>query len=121
MTGFLLTQDGPVNAVLSIIGLVFVLLLAAGLGVGAFVGGWWIGGQGVPSWVLLFVWDGAIFLFLVFWFSGLMVEIQRSESVDLEKLLRLPVTLQQVFVFNYAASLFTRGAFGPPRLARKLR
>jgi hypothetical protein len=36
-----------------------------------------------------------------------MVEIQRSESVDLEKLLRLPVTLQQVFVFNFAASHFT--------------
>src|SRR5262249_51912873 len=42
-----------------------------------------------------------------FWLGALMVEIQRSESIDIPKLLHLPVTLSQVFVFNYAASHFT--------------
>jgi hypothetical protein len=41
------------------------------------------------------------------WASGLMVEIQRSESIDLPKLLHLPVTLRQVFVFNYLVSLLS--------------
>jgi ABC-2 type transport system permease protein len=36
-----------------------------------------------------------------------MVEIQRSEVVDFTKLLHLPVTLPQVFAFNYVASHFT--------------
>src|SRR5439155_7903337 len=100
-------RGGQFNAVLSVFFLVVMLLVAAGLAMGAVVAGWFLGADGAPPAVLLLVWDGAVFLFLVFWFSGLMVEIQRSESVDLEKLLRLPVTLQQVFVFNYAASHFT--------------
>lgn len=101
-------RGGQLNAVLSIIFTVIMLLIAAGLTLGATIGGWCLGtATQVPPPVLLLVWDGAMFLFLVFWFSGLMVEIQRSESVDLEKLLRLPVTLQQVFVFNFAASHFT--------------
>jgi ABC-2 type transport system permease protein len=54
--------------------------------------------------VLLCVWDGVLLAFLVFWLSGLMIEIQRAESIDLTKLLHLPVTLQQVFLFNYVAS-----------------
>jgi hypothetical protein len=100
-------RGGQLNAVLSVIMLVVVLLVSVGLAVGGGALGWFLGAKDVPPQVLLLVWDGAIFAFLIFWFSGLMVEIQRSESVDLEKLLRLPITLQQVFVFNYAASHLT--------------
>jgi hypothetical protein len=101
-------RGGQFNAFLSVFFMAVMFLLAAGLTVGAAIGGWFLGtAKQVPAPILLLVWDGAVFLFLVFWFSGLMVEIQRSESVDLEKLLRLPVTLQQVFVFNFAASHFT--------------
>jgi hypothetical protein len=38
---------------------------------------------------------------------GIMTEIQRSETIDLTKLLHLPVSLRQVFVVNYVASHFT--------------
>jgi ABC-2 type transport system permease protein len=100
-------RGGQLNAVLSVLMLAVGMLVSASLAAGAVTLGWFLGKQGAAAQVLLMVWDAAMFVFLVFWFSGLMVEIQRSESVDLEKLLRLPITLQQVFVFNYAASHFT--------------
>ena len=43
-------------------------------------------------------------MFLFFWLIGLIVEIQRSETIDLPKLLHLPVALGRVFVLNYVAS-----------------
>jgi len=57
--------------------------------------------------VLLFIWDGVVLLFLVFWGSGLLAEIQRSESLDLMRFMHLPVSLRDVFVFNYLASWIT--------------
>ncbi|HWW03585.1 MAG TPA: hypothetical protein VNZ64_28030 [Candidatus Acidoferrum sp.] len=99
-------RAGVVNAALSMFFL--VLLLAGGIaaGVGGFLVGWLALVKVNPQ-VLLLVWDGVLFFFLIIWLSGLMVEIQRSESIDLAKLLHLPVTLQQVFVFNYVASHLT--------------
>jgi ABC-2 type transport system permease protein len=96
-------RGGKLNAALSVISV--VVMVAAGLsaGVGGVLGGYFAGLKAPPV-VLLLIWDGVVFLFLVFWLTGLMVEIQRSESIDLPKLLHLPITLGQVFVFNYAAS-----------------
>jgi hypothetical protein len=36
-----------------------------------------------------------------------MIELQRSESIDLARLMHLPVSLREVFVFNYLASHVT--------------
>jgi len=97
---------GQLNAILAIV----VLVLLAGAGVGLAVGGVTVGlflGAKASAPMLLLVWDGVMFVFLLFWTIGLLTEIQRSESVDLSKLLHLPLTLSQVFVFNYAASHFT--------------
>ena len=99
-------RGGQLNAVLSVILLVLLLLAGAGFAVGGVLLGLFAGAHASPP-VLLLIWDAAIFAFLIFWFSGLMMEIQRSESVDLTKLLHLPVTLHQVFVLNYAAAHFT--------------
>jgi hypothetical protein len=99
-------RAGQVNAVLSIILLVLLLLGAVAATVGGVVGGAFAGWKAPPQ-VLLVIWDAVVFAFLIFWLSGLMVEIQRSESIDLTKLLHLPVTLQQVFVFNYLVSHVT--------------
>jgi hypothetical protein len=99
-------RAGKINAVISVFMLV-VLVMAAG---GAVVGGFLVGLLGLsqtrPMGLLLF-WDAVMFVFLIFWLSGLLVEIQRSESIDLSRLLHLPVTLDQVFLFNYLASLLT--------------
>ncbi|HVM48155.1 MAG TPA: hypothetical protein VMU04_09010 [Candidatus Acidoferrum sp.] len=101
-------RAGQVNAVLSIIGVVMLAVGAISAAFGGVIGGWFAG-QKAPPLVLLAIWDGVVFMFLMFWFTGLMVEIQRSESIDLPKLLHLPITLPQVFVFNYVASHFTPG------------
>ena len=99
-------RAGAVNAVLSMFFLAVLCLGAIGAGLGGFLAGWLALGKANPQ-VLLLVWDGALLVFLIIWVSGLMVEIQRSESIDLAKLLHLPVTLTQVFVFNYVASHLT--------------
>src|SRR6266567_3296833 len=99
-------RAGSLNVVLSIVLSALLLLGAAAFGLGGFFLGAYAGAKAPPR-VLLYIWDGAVIGFLLFWLSGLMVELQRSESIDLTKLLHLPVTLNQVFVFNYAASHFT--------------
>jgi hypothetical protein len=101
-------RAGQLNAVLSIIGIVVLLTGGMSTAVGGMVGGWFAGSKAPPLFLLL-IWDGVVCLFLLFWFTGLLIEIQRSESIDLPKLLHLPVTLPQVFVFNYVASHFTPG------------
>jgi len=101
-------RSGPLNTVLSVVLAAMTIMAGIGLGAGGVALGWFAGAR-APFAGLLLIWDVAIFVFLVFWFSGLMVEIQRSESVDLARLLHLPVTLRQVFVFNYVASHFTPG------------
>jgi ABC-2 type transport system permease protein len=101
-------RGGKVNAVLSILSIVVLVTGAIGASAGGVVGGFFAGLK-APAPILLLICDGVIFVFLIFWFTGLMVEIQRSESIDLPKLLHLPVTLSQVFVFNYVASHFSPG------------
>jgi hypothetical protein len=97
------TRAGRLNAGLSVVLAGLLLTATFALTVGGFIGGVY-SGPGLTSTTLLMIWDGAIFFFLIFWLMGLMVEIQRSESIDLTKLLHLPITLPQVFLFNYAAS-----------------
>jgi hypothetical protein len=46
---------------------------------------------------------------LFFSFLGVLTELQRSESIDLARLLHLPISLTQVFVFNYLVSLVSLG------------
>jgi MFS family permease len=99
-------RAGKINAVISVFMLVALVMAA----VGAVIGGLLVGLLGLsqtrPMGLLLF-WDAVLFVFLIFWLTGLMVEIQRAESIDLARLLHLPVTLDQVFIFNYLASLLT--------------
>jgi len=53
---------------------------------------------------ILIVWTVVVLAFLFMWLMGLMVELQRSETIDLQRLMHLPVRLGQVFVINYIAS-----------------
>ncbi len=101
-----LARAGSLNAVLSLIVLGCVLLGGLAAGVGGVLTGFFALGGAKPQ-VLLLVWDGVLGAFLFLWLAGLMVELQRSETIDLPKLLHLPVTLRQVFVLNYAASHLT--------------
>ncbi|HSW01762.1 MAG TPA: hypothetical protein VLI39_16455 [Sedimentisphaerales bacterium] len=53
------------------------------------------------------LYDVLAVLFLVFWGIGIISTIQRSESIDIGKLLHLPISLKGVFLVNYIASHVT--------------
>jgi hypothetical protein len=57
--------------------------------------------------VILGVWDGTIGAFLLFWIIGIVSEIQRSEAIDISKMLHLPVSMRGIFFVNYLASHVT--------------
>lgn len=113
-----LVHGGPLNTALSIFILALLTMGAAAAALGGFLGGLLALGKAAPT-ALVVTWDVAIVVFLFIWMIGLMVEIQRSESIDISKLLHLPVSPSQVFAFNYLAShltplliIFVPGALG---------
>src|ERR1700690_1522607 len=77
-------------------GLCFVgALLGAALGLGE-----------VSPKIIMAIWFGITVGFLFFWMIGLLTELQRSETIDLQRLMHLPVALGQMFVVNYLVSHF---------------
>ncbi len=96
-------RHGPLNAVITAIVLVAGLLLAIVGGVGGVLGGALGLPQASPQ-TTMYVWDGLIAMFLFFWMIGVVTELQRSEILDVGRLLHLPVSLRDVFLLNYLAS-----------------
>ncbi len=99
-------KAGPINIVVGffIVGVVLVLGFC-----GALIG-FWAGffklNQADPL-ALLATWDGLCGAFLFFWMIGILSEIQRSESIGIDRLLHLPISVKQIFVINYLASHLT--------------
>jgi len=100
------SRGGALNAVVQVIGLVVGILVAVGAGVGGLLGGA-LGLAHASPMVVMVVWDAVACVFLFLWMVGVLTEIQRSESIDLARLLHLPVSLQGIFVMNYVASHVT--------------
>lgn len=99
-------RKGKVNGIVALIGLIFGICLAVGAGVGGLLAGA-TALQHAPAEVMMLVWDAIAGAFLFFWAIGVLTELQRSESIDLSKLLHLPVSLEGIFVINYVASHLT--------------
>jgi hypothetical protein len=97
-------RGGIVNAVILGTLAVLAVLLAAVLFVGFFLLGL-LALKDVPPSVLLYVWDGLVVVFLFAWSVGVLAELQRSESLSLDKFLHLPVSLTGAFLINYLSSL----------------
>lgn len=100
------SRGGSFNAVLTIVVLIFGCIIGglgslAGLLVGAFVL------DVASAQALLGVWDVLVLGFLFFWMIGLVSEIQRSEVIDIGRMLHLPVSLKDIFLINYLASHLT--------------
>lgn len=93
-------------AVLGIIMRVFLAIGAVALSVGGFLVGLLLLDE-APRWVLWAVWGGTTMMFLFLWMITVLSEVQRSEAIDIRRLMHLPVSLQQIFIINYFASLFT--------------
>lgn len=98
-----LTRGSPVNAAFTILFAVLGLVIAVAGGIGGALGGALGLAKASPQ-VMLQVWDGIVGVFLFVWLLGLVTEIQRSETIDLARLLHLPVSLKQIFLVNYLAS-----------------
>lgn len=90
------------GALLILLGGLCGLLLAA-LCTGSIFAGYAALREAKPE-VILITWTVVVIVFLFFWMIGLMAELQRSESIDLQRLMHLPVRLGQVFVLNFIAS-----------------
>src|ERR1041385_3026134 len=103
-----LTRGSGLAAVLVVI----VSILMAGFALLSIVGGVLAGALAMKQAtapVVMFVWDGVTIVVLFFSLIAVAAELQRSESIDLTKLLHLPIGLKQVFVFNYLVSLVAPG------------
>ena len=97
------TRGSPVNAAITV-GFAVLGLVASAAGA---VGGILVGTLSladVSPQVMVWAWDGVIGVFLFVWLLGLVAEIQRSETIDLSRLLHLPVSLKPIFLVNYVAS-----------------
>ncbi len=100
------SRYGTVTALISVI----VTTVLAALGVGGAIGGFLLGALGkigTSPRAILALWDVLIGAFLLFWLIGVLMEIQRSEAIDIGKILHLPVSLKGVFLVNYLASHLT--------------
>ena len=101
-----LRRSGIANVVILGLMLVFVVFFALGMSITfLFVGASAL--SDASSGDLMLVWDGIVIAFLFFWLMGLLLELQRSEVLSLDKLLHLPVSLRGAFIINYLSSLFS--------------
>ena len=96
-----------------VLGAIFAVVIgvsALGVGAACFVGGLLGGLFGLankPPLIIMLVWLAVTLFFLFFWVIGLVTELQRSEMIDLQKLMHLPVALGQMFTINYLVSHFS--------------
>lgn len=93
-------------AILGIILRVLLCFAAAALTLAAFLVGALLLDD-APRWVLFTIWGGFAMVFLFMWMISVVSEVQRAEAIDVRRLMHLPVSLRQVFVINYVASLYT--------------
>lgn len=70
---------------------------------GGLAGGWMLGLH-APPWAVPLTTAGLSVAFVFTWSIGVLVELQRSEVIDVPRLLQYPVRLAPVFLVNYLAS-----------------
>jgi ABC-2 type transport system permease protein len=100
------SRRGQLNAVLIIIAAVAVLVSGLVSGLAGILIGFFVLGEKSPT-GLLIAWDAFTCVFLFAWMIGLVSEIQRSETIDISRMLHLPVSLRDIFRVNYLASHLT--------------
>ncbi len=87
-------RAGSLNAALMIIVVGSVVVSVIPLFIGCFIAGVYLIPKAAPA-HLMYVWDGLIFFFLLFWAIGLLTELQRNDPLSLSKFLHLPVSVNR--------------------------
>jgi len=100
------SRGGQLNAVLTLIITFIGLALGFAGGIAGLLAGTFALSKASPT-VMLIVWDLIVVIFLFLWLAGVVAEIQRSETIDISRMLHLPISLRNVFIINYLASHFT--------------
>ncbi len=98
-------RSGTANKILHILFAIMIVSSAVGLTIGGLI----VGLYAMPhlSWPSrLLLWDVFLFGFVVTRLAGLMLDIQRSDPLSLDRFLHLPVSPRGVFLINYVSSLF---------------
>jgi hypothetical protein len=114
-------RAGAFNAWFMIVVVTAALLMAIPIWIGCFAFGLYAIPGAKPIY-LLYVWDGLIAGFLLFWMVGLLTDLQRSETLSLSKFMHLPVSPNGAFLINYLSSFFRLSmlVFGPIMLGYSL-
>ena len=99
-------RSGGLGAVLAVLVGFGSFVLAVGCFTAALLGAAFGLRDAGPT-VIMAIWLGVTAFFLFLWTIGLLMELQRSETIDLQKLMHLPVALGQLFVVNYLVSHFS--------------
>ncbi|MHC4084663.1 MAG: hypothetical protein ACYSWZ_10025 [Planctomycetota bacterium] len=100
------SRRGQLNAILTMIVVVLGLLIGIGGAIGGVLAGYFALAKASPT-VMLGVWDVIVVAFLFFWMIGIITEIQRSEMIDISRMLHLPISLKDIFLVNFLASHLT--------------
>jgi len=100
------SRGGLFNAVVMMIITVALSVLGMVSGIAGVLVGFLVFAEASPL-KLLLVWDVLSGLFLFVWMIGLVSDIQRSETIDIGRMLHLPVSLKDIFFINYLASHLT--------------
>lgn len=100
------SRGGPLNAIITMIAAAGGIALGAGCGIVGILAGALALSRASPT-VILVVWDLIIGAFLFVWMIGIISEIQRSETIDINRMLHLPISQRDIFLVNYLASHLT--------------
>lgn len=100
------SRGGLFNLVLTTIIAVALLVMGIVSGIAGVLVGFFVLAEASPL-KLLVAMDVFAGLFLMAWMIGLVSEIQRSETIDISRMLHLPILLKDIFLINYLASHLT--------------
>ena len=95
------------HGMLSVIAGIIIKIVAALCAVAALVTGFLVGSFVLPEKpveAIMTIWDGVVIAYLTFILIGIMVELQRSDMLSMNKFLHLPVTPVGGFLINYIGS-----------------
>lgn len=96
-------KAGKLNLILSVLALVIGLISSvSAFFIGLLGGAVWF--QDASTTTILITWNAIVAAFVGMWLIGLLVELQQTELMSIDKLLHLPISLRGAFFLNYTSS-----------------